>query len=88
MKQEAFDPRLVNVTVPELGAGADSIRLVTWLVPVKARVIPGERIAELLTQGAVFQLEAPAEGTLWAQLAAPGEAVHAGQSIATIRRDE
>lgn len=85
MKQEAFDPQLVNVTVPELGAGADSIRLVTWLVPVRARVIPGERIAELLTQGSVFQLESPAEGTVWAQLAAPGETVRVGQPIATIR---
>lgn len=85
MKQDAFKSDDIPVQVPDLGAGETPLGFVTWLVPRNARVIPGERIAELLAQGIVFLLESPAEGRLVRQIARAGEAVHCGDVIALIR---
>ena len=88
MRQDPFPSRsLQDVLVPDLGAGDEPIRFVTWLVP-GASVIPGERIAELLTAGSVFHLEAAAEGVLVDRRAQPGDSVASGAVIARIELTE
>lgn len=84
MKQDAF-ANLVEVVVPQLGAGGAEIRFVTWLVPDGSQVIEGERIAELLTQGILFHLDSPAAGTLAELRTVPGNLVNEGDLLARIR---
>ena len=85
MKQDPFPASAIPVAVPELGAEDAPIQFVTWLVPRRANLIVGERIAELLTAGAVFQLESPAEGRLIRQSAEPGQTVAPGEVLGAIR---
>lgn len=87
MRQDPFPPTHA-VTVPDLGVDGAPIRLVTWLVPLDARVIPGERLAEIEADGAVFQLDAPLNGVLTELRAAPDEIVTVGQTLAVITRGE
>jgi pyruvate/2-oxoglutarate dehydrogenase complex dihydrolipoamide acyltransferase (E2) component len=83
MRQDAFS-RSIELTVPELGAQGDPIQMVNWLVPVGARVISGERIVELLTQGTLLQLEASVDGVLAEQSARPGTFVQTHDVIGRI----
>ncbi len=84
MKQDPFAAGRIQVVIPDLGTDGRPIRLVNWLVPTGASVIPGERLAELLAEGTVFQLEAPAEGRLSRRRAASGKLLAPGDVIATI----
>jgi len=84
MNQDPFPPRTIDVLLPDLESGDDPVRFVTWLVAEGARVIPGERIAELLTQGIVWQLEATASGILTQLSAQPGRVVSSGELLARI----
>jgi len=81
-----FSPRF-PVLIPDLGTGTDPIRFLIGLVHPGASVIPGERIAELLVQGTVFQLDADREGVLDEWTRFPGEQILPGEIIAYIRSD-
>lgn len=85
MRQDAFD-EMVDVTVPELGTAGLPVEFVTWLVLPEAEVIPGERIAELLTHGILFHLEAPAAGVLTDIRVSTGMTVQEQDTLARIRR--
>lgn len=86
MNQDAFPERLLSVPVPELGVGQNSIRLMTWLVPIGAEVICGERLAEIITQGILVCVEAPEDGILKEQRVNPGDPLQAGQVLAIIQQ--
>ncbi|WP_437203982.1 biotin/lipoyl-containing protein [Planctomicrobium sp. SH664] len=88
MDQDPFPNSPVDVTLPEVGAGAEPIRFVTWLVPEGARVIPGERIAELVTQGIVWQLDASTYGRIGKFQVHPGRIVQAGDVLAQIEPED
>lgn len=87
MKQAPFE-ELIDVVVPDLGTHGAPIEFVTWLVPVQANVICGERIAELLVRGILFHLEAPVGGTLSMLRVAPGTVVSEGDVLAQIQHDD
>ena len=60
----ANKPQLVPITVPEVRAGREPLLLVQWLVDPGTQVLAGDRVAELLTTGIVFQVPAPVAGVL------------------------
>jgi pyruvate/2-oxoglutarate dehydrogenase complex dihydrolipoamide acyltransferase (E2) component len=82
MRQDPFEP--VEVVVPTLSAEGEAIEFVNWLVPPESEVIEGERIAELLTHGILFHLDAPADGLLTDLRATPGTRVREGEVLARV----
>ena len=71
-----------RLTVPELGIGDVPLLLSLWLVPPGARVVAGDRVAELAAGGVTIDLEAPVSGRLVAQLADEDELLATGTEIA------
>jgi pyruvate/2-oxoglutarate dehydrogenase complex dihydrolipoamide acyltransferase (E2) component len=76
---------LVDVIVPSLGQGLDTVLLVCWRVDAGARVALDEPLFEVETDKAVFEVEAEVDGVLVEALVAPGESVPAGAVIGRIR---
>ncbi|HEU5347807.1 MAG TPA: dihydrolipoamide acetyltransferase family protein, partial [Ktedonobacterales bacterium] len=72
-----------NVILPALGMAQDTGKIVQWLKAEGDAVREGEFIAEIETDKATIELEAPATGRL-ARLYAAGDEVPVGQAIAVI----
>jgi len=72
----------VSITVPELGSGRATFSL--WHVQAGDRVTEGDRVAEVLIPGAVFDVSAPATGILAERSAQPGDALMTGQVLGAI----
>jgi pyruvate/2-oxoglutarate dehydrogenase complex dihydrolipoamide acyltransferase (E2) component len=81
MSASGLPPRR-RLTVPELGLGDVPLMLSLWLVPPGARVVAGDRVAELAAGGVTIDLEAPVSGRLVEQLADEDETVATGAVIA------
>jgi pyruvate dehydrogenase E2 component (dihydrolipoamide acetyltransferase) len=73
-----------NVILPALGMSQDSGQIVQWLKTKGDQVEQGEPIAEIQTDKATVELEAPASGTLARISAEVGDEVPVGQVIAVI----
>jgi pyruvate dehydrogenase E2 component (dihydrolipoamide acetyltransferase) len=72
-----------DVILPALGMAQDTGKIVQWLKAEGEAVRAGEFIAEIETDKATVELEAPAAGTLTHRYAA-GQEVPVGHAIATI----
>lgn len=72
------------VRMPNLGAEADEARVSSWLKAVGETVVAGEVIAEIETEKATVDLEAPVSGTLREILVPAGEDAPVGAVLATI----
>jgi pyruvate/2-oxoglutarate dehydrogenase complex dihydrolipoamide acyltransferase (E2) component len=70
-----------DIRVPELGGVAE---VCLWYVAVGDRLMPGDRLAELLMPGMTIDLVAEQAGCLHARHALPGDLVHAGDLIGQI----
>ncbi len=73
-----------NVIMPALGMAQETGMLVRWLKSEGAQIARGEAIAEIMTDKAMVELEAPADGVLTAISAAEGESVPVGTVIARV----
>ncbi len=73
-----------NVILPALGMAQDTGEIVRWLRAEGEQVQQGEPIAEIQTDKATVELEAPATGTLAEIRALAGEEVPVGHVIALI----
>lgn len=73
-----------RIRVPQLDANTIDVTVTAWHKQLGEGVVAGETIAELTTDKAAFDLEAPASGTLLAILAAPRSVVPAGYVIGVI----
>jgi pyruvate dehydrogenase E2 component (dihydrolipoamide acetyltransferase) len=73
-----------NVILPALGMSQDTGQIVQWLKAKGDQVEQGEPIAEIQTDKATVELEAPASGTLARISAEVGDEVPVGQIIAVI----
>jgi pyruvate dehydrogenase E2 component (dihydrolipoamide acetyltransferase) len=73
-----------NVIMPALGMAQESGTLVRWLKAEGAAVAKGEAIAEIMTDKATVELEAPANGVLGQITAAEGAEVPVGHVIARV----
>jgi pyruvate/2-oxoglutarate dehydrogenase complex dihydrolipoamide acyltransferase (E2) component len=72
----------VPITVPDLGS--DRVAFSLWHAAAGDSVTEGDRVAELLLPGAVFDVPAPATGVLAERTAHPGDALSAGQVLGVI----
>lgn len=72
----------VQITVPDLGS--DRVAFSLWHVRPGDRVMAGDRVAEVLIPGAVFDVSAPASGVLAARSVQPGDPLAAGQVLGEI----
>ncbi len=54
----------VPITVPDLGAGDDKIRISAWLVDVGQTVVAGDNVVEVLVPGITFDIQAGQTGEL------------------------
>lgn len=75
---------MVPVCVPRLTNDDRPCTFVQWLADLHAHVDRGDWIAELLIDGVLFSLEAPATGRLAKVDVLPGSAVSTSQKIAWI----
>jgi pyruvate dehydrogenase E2 component (dihydrolipoamide acetyltransferase) len=73
-----------NVILPALGMAQDTGKIVRWLKTEGEPVVKGEPVAEIETDKATVELEAPASGQLVNVLAREGDEVPVGHVIATI----
>jgi pyruvate/2-oxoglutarate dehydrogenase complex dihydrolipoamide acyltransferase (E2) component len=74
-----------QVTLPELGA-ADA-RVSAWFAEPGDLVYEGDRLVEVLVQGATFDVAAPATGRLAERAALPEDHVVTGQVLGEIESD-
>jgi len=73
-----------NVVLPALGMAQETGKVVRWLKAEGEQVIKGEPLAEIETDKATVELEAPATGVLANVTAASDEDIPVGQVIAMI----
>ena len=52
------------ITLPELGAGEQLVRVSTWLTQIGEEVAAGDAVVEVLLRGITFDVEAPSSGRL------------------------
>lgn len=72
------------VRLPNLGAEASEARIAAWLKAVGDPVAAGDPIAEIETEKATVELEAPVAGTLSEILVPAGENAAVGAVVAVI----
>ncbi len=78
-----------RIEMPELSSDGEGATLATWLVAVGDRVEKGDVIAELETEKATVELEAPASGTISALAVEEGvEAIMPGTLLGSLDPDE
>jgi pyruvate/2-oxoglutarate dehydrogenase complex dihydrolipoamide acyltransferase (E2) component len=74
--------RRVAIVVPELGSDRATFSL--WHVRPGDHVTAGDRVAEVLIPGAIYDVGAPASGVLVERTAQPGDPLAPGQTIGEI----
>jgi len=75
------------IKVPNLGAEATGGRVVAWLKAVGDDVAAGDIVAELETDKATVELEAPVAGRIIEILQPVGVEVPVGESLALIEHE-
>lgn len=75
---------MTSVVIPRFDANMLDVTIVSWRRQVGERVAAGEVLAELSTDKAMLQLEAPAAGTLLAVWVAAKSIVPVGYAVAAI----
>jgi pyruvate dehydrogenase E2 component (dihydrolipoamide acetyltransferase) len=73
-----------DVILPALGMSQDTGKIIQWLKSEGEHVSKGEALAEIETDKATVEIEAPVDGTLAHVSAAAGDDVPVGQVIALI----
>ncbi|MCJ7712261.1 MAG: lipoyl domain-containing protein [Chloroflexi bacterium] len=79
--------QIVRLRVPNLGAEATGGRLLVWLRAVGDEVAAGEIVAELETEKATVELEAPVAGRIIEIVQPAGVEVPVGETLALIEHD-
>jgi pyruvate dehydrogenase E2 component (dihydrolipoamide acetyltransferase) len=77
-----------DVILPALGMSQDTGKIVLWYKSVGECVVKGEPLAEIETDKATVEIEAPVDGMLAHMAAAAGDSVPVGHVIATILAPE
>ena len=75
---------MTHITIPQLDANLVDVTVTRWHKKTGDTVKAGEGIAELTTDKAVYELEAPADGTLLAIYAAEKSVVPTGFTVGLI----
>ena len=75
---------MTKIIIPQLDANLVDVTITRWRKQVGEAVAVGEIVADLTTDKAAYELEAPASGTLLAIVAAEKSIVLAGAAIGVI----
>lgn len=75
---------MTRITIPQLDANLVDVTITRWRKTIGDTVKAGESIAELTTDKAVYELEAPADGTLLAIYATEKSVVPTGFAVGLI----
>lgn len=75
----------VPVVLPDLGT--PDVWVSVWFVELGEPVDAGDRLVEVLIDGATFDVASPTAGRLLERLAQPGERVRAGQALGRVSDD-
>jgi pyruvate/2-oxoglutarate dehydrogenase complex dihydrolipoamide acyltransferase (E2) component len=73
---------VAEVVLPELGAVP--VRLSAWFADPGEEVFEGDRLVEVLVNGATFDVPAPATGRLTEKRALPDDPIYAGQVLGLV----
>jgi pyruvate/2-oxoglutarate dehydrogenase complex dihydrolipoamide acyltransferase (E2) component len=73
------------ILMPDLGAAAPQLNL--WFARPGDRVYSGDRLVELLLEGATFDVSSPVTGKLAEKVARPGEHPLPGQVLGWIEEE-
>ena len=74
------------ILMPDVGAEAPALHL--WFAQPGDKVYAGDRLVELLLDGATFDIASPATGRLSEKTARPGECPVPGQVLGWIDEDD
>ena len=77
----------VEVRLPDLGLGEESIRLTVWLATRGSQVERGEPILEVTAGAVTIDLPAPVSGLLAERLAGEDDLIKPGDPVAIIQTD-
>src|SRR5476649_1463952 len=69
---------LIDVPMPSMGATVHELTVISLRIQPGAKVIKGQKVAELESDKSVFEFESPCEGTVRAILAAAGDVKASG----------
>jgi len=76
-----------RIVMPRLGQTMTEGVVTRWLRQAGDRVRKGEPLAEIETDKAILELESPADGVLLQILAAEGETVPVGETVALVSEE-
>jgi pyruvate/2-oxoglutarate dehydrogenase complex dihydrolipoamide acyltransferase (E2) component len=76
----------VDILLPELGAAP--LALSVWFADLGDQVYEGDRLVEVLADGATFDVSAPATGRLAEKRAWPDDHLAPGQVLGVVEVDE
>ena len=77
----------VEVRLPDLGLGEESIRLTVWLATRGSQVERGEPILEVTAGAVTIDLPTPVSGLLAERLAGEDDFIKSGDPVAIIQTD-
>jgi pyruvate/2-oxoglutarate dehydrogenase complex dihydrolipoamide acyltransferase (E2) component len=75
----------VEIVMPEVGAAP--VLLSAWFADVGEAVFEGDRLVEVLVNGATFDVPAPATGRLLEKRLCMNDTIHTGQVLGVIAAD-
>jgi pyruvate/2-oxoglutarate dehydrogenase complex dihydrolipoamide acyltransferase (E2) component len=76
---------MTQIILPELGEGITEAELVCWNFKAGEEVSPHDDVAELMTDKAVFNVQAPQRGILGTLHYQPGQKVPVGAVLAELK---
>jgi pyruvate/2-oxoglutarate dehydrogenase complex dihydrolipoamide acyltransferase (E2) component len=74
------------IVLPDLGA--DPIRLSVWFVDLGDQVYEGDRVVEVLSNGATFDVSSPVTGRFVKKKAHPDDPLSPGQVLGLVEVDD
>jgi pyruvate/2-oxoglutarate dehydrogenase complex dihydrolipoamide acyltransferase (E2) component len=75
----------IQIVLPELGTGPAILGC--WFADHGEMVFAGDRLLEILVEGATFDVPAPATGKLLEKTAFPRDLVHPGQVLGVVEAE-
>lgn len=76
--------RQYSIRLPELGLGRAEVRASVWLAPLGAKVVRGDRVLEVVSDGVTVDLPSPATGRLVRRAVAEEDVLHVGQVLGVV----
>ena len=76
------------LTLPELGAGGQPVRVSTWLTQIGEEVLAGDAVVEVVLRGITFDVEAPHSGRLRRISLFENDVVKPGETLGWIETGE